>query len=200
MRIATYPREQQPVGDGIDAGDPCGPIVCSPVSRLITYDLGFDARRPMPDRFAPQVKLLGKPVPSVRGGVQCGLLLGRVDKLRESKAVLSMCAELATMRHDLPSRLFPLTCATSVKPAPTSRPSLYRIAHIARSSTRGRVAETSDAHHSLSLAIPSACVWQIRNSSVREPISNRRLTSPITPQSASLPCFSAVARLAMMST
>ena len=66
------------------------------------------------DRLAPQVKLLGKPVPSVRGGVQRGLLLGRVDKLRESKAVLSMCAELATIRHDLPSRLFPLTCAPSV--------------------------------------------------------------------------------------
>lgn len=58
---------------------------------------------------------------------------------------------------------------------------------------------TSHTHHSLSLPIPSACVWQIRNCSVKEPISNRCLTVPITPQSASLPCFSAAARLAIRS-
>jgi hypothetical protein len=66
------------------------------------------------DRFTPQFKLLGKPVPSVRSGVQGCLLLGRVDKLCQSKAVLSMSAELLTTRHDRPSRLFPLTCAAQI--------------------------------------------------------------------------------------
>jgi hypothetical protein len=61
-------------------------------------------------RLTSQVKLLGKPVPSVRGGVQRYLLLGRVDKFGQSKAVLCMCAELLATRHDRHSRLLPLIC------------------------------------------------------------------------------------------